>query len=376
VTDSRAWIVQLDPPPGDGPRLAVKDAIDMDGLPTTVGCAAIADVARPAERDAPCVATARAAGARIVGKANLHELCYGGTGTNEWYGTPVNPLDPRRIPGGSSSGSAVAVATDEADVAFGTDTSGSVRTPAACCGVVGLKTTLRRIPTEGVWPLAPTLDTVGPLARDVGGVVLGMQLLEPGFAAAGPPAAAIGRLRVDGAEPAIDEAVDRLLADSEIEVVEVAADGWSDAQDAARVVLFGEAWESDAELYERAPSRIGANVRERLEEGRAIEPGRLAAARAAAGPWRAHLMSLLDRVEVLALPTLGALPPLLTEPGPETRGFNGPINLAGLPALALPAPLVAGGPLPASIQLVGRAGSEELLCATALVVEAAARTLG
>ena len=156
---------------GPGVRLAVKDLIDMEGEPTTAGCRAVAARAVPAAEDAACLAGARAAGARIVGRTNLHELALGVTGVNQWYGTPVNPLDPTRVPGGSSSGSAVAVATGEADVAYGSDTGGSVRIPAACCGTAGLKTTWGRIPLDGVWPLAPSFDTVGPMARTVAGLV-------------------------------------------------------------------------------------------------------------------------------------------------------------------------------------------------------------
>ena len=146
---------------GDGVRVAVKDLIDVEGVPTTAGSRALARRAEPALADAPCLAGARAAGARLVGKANLHELAMLPFGTNPWFGTPVNPLDPDLIPGGSSSGSAVAVATDEADVALGSDTGGSIRAPSACCGTVGLKTTYGRIPLDGVWPLARSLDTVG-----------------------------------------------------------------------------------------------------------------------------------------------------------------------------------------------------------------------
>src|SRR5207248_10083097 len=111
----------------------------------------------------PCRAGARSAGARRVGKASLHELAMLPIGTNPWFGAPVNPLDPDLIPGGSSSGSAVAVATEEADVALGSDTGGSVRVPSACCGTCGLKTTYGRLPLDGVWPLAPSLDTIGPM---------------------------------------------------------------------------------------------------------------------------------------------------------------------------------------------------------------------
>src|SRR5438552_17345425 len=152
---------------GTGPRLAVKDLIDMEGVPTTAGCRAVADEAKPAERDAACMDGARAAGVPIVGKTNLHELAFGASGVNRAFGTPVNPLDPSRVPGGSSSGSAVAVATGEADVAYGSDTGGSVRIPSACCGVAGLKTTWGRIPLTGVWPLAPSMGPVGPMAPAV-----------------------------------------------------------------------------------------------------------------------------------------------------------------------------------------------------------------
>jgi amidase len=209
------WIVRLDAP-GDGPRLAVKDCIDVEGLPTTAGCQVVAEQARSAAADAPVVATARRAGARIVGKTNLTELCWSASGVNAWSGTPVNPLDPGRLPGGSSSGSAVAVAAGEADVALGTDTGGSVRIPAACCGIVGLKTTWGRVPLDGVYPLASSMDTVGPLGADVAAVELGMRLIDPGFAgaAAGAPGR-VGRIRPApdlGVDPATDAAVDAALA--------------------------------------------------------------------------------------------------------------------------------------------------------------------
>src|SRR2546421_1345981 len=133
------WMVRLDAP-GDGPRLAVKDCIDVEGLPTTAGCQVIAEQASPAARDAAVVAAARRAGARIVGKTTLTELCWSASGVNPWSGTPANPLDPRRLPGGSSSGSAGAVAAGEGDVALGTRTGGSGRDPAGRCRVGGPQT--------------------------------------------------------------------------------------------------------------------------------------------------------------------------------------------------------------------------------------------
>src|ERR1700733_7975805 len=189
------FITEL-PSQGQGPRVAVKDLIDVAGVITTAGSQAVADFAEPASADAALLAGTRAAGARIVGKANLHELAFGTSGVNPWAGTPENPLDPRRIPGGSSSGSAVAVATNLADVAIGSDTGGSIRVPAAFCGISGLKTTFGRIPLEGVWPLAKSLDTAGPMAVDVAGLTTMMQLLEPGFEVTASPARTVGRLRL------------------------------------------------------------------------------------------------------------------------------------------------------------------------------------
>src|SRR6476646_8459139 len=161
------WILK-EAASGPGLRVAIKDLIDVAGLPTTAGSRAVADRAGPAAADAACLAGLRAAIARgeacLAGKVNLHELAYGISGINRAFGTPVNPLDPGLVPGGSSSGSAVAVAVGAADVAIGSDTGGSVRIPAACCGVAGLKTTYGRVPVDGVVPLAPSLDTVGLLA--------------------------------------------------------------------------------------------------------------------------------------------------------------------------------------------------------------------
>lgn len=363
------WILRLDET-GPGPRVAVKDLVDLAGTPTTAGCRVLADRAEPAVADAACLRGVRAAGAPVVGKANLHELACGGTGVNPHYGTPRNPLDPSRIPGGSSSGSAVAVATGEADVALGTDTAGSIRTPSACCGTVGLKTTWGRVPTEGVWPLSPTLDVVGPMARDVGGVIAGMALLEPGFSVEGAAAPAVGRVRLPGVDPVVDQAVDRLLATAEVEVVDLVLPGWEAAVEAGRAVMFSELWRVDGHLYEQDADGLGPDVRQRLEQGRGVERAAYEAGLAHRARWRAELARAFTRAPVLAWPTLGFLAPRLDDPVPDTRRTNLPLNLAGHPALALPAP--TGGPLPASVTVAGPDGSEALLCATGLHLERAA----
>jgi amidase len=357
---------------GSGVRLAVKDLIDMEGVPTTAGCRAVADLAQPAGADAACLAGSRAAGARIVGRTNLHELALGVTGVNPWFGTPVNPLDPGRVPGGSSSGSAVAVATGEAEVAFGSDTGGSVRIPAACCGIAALKTTWGRVSVEGVWPLAPSFDTVGPMARDVRGLVTGMELLEPGFQVASTVPRRVGRLRVE-CDPVIDAALDRALHATGWEVVDVQLPEWGNATAAALTLLVSEAWAGNRQLVERYPDKIGQDVLERIRLGRDVTDAALASARAVRGQWRIHLDEVFRDVEVLVTPTLTILPPLMEDRAQlSSARCTLPANLSGDPALALPVP--TGGPLPASAQLTAPGGGEELLLAAGMAFEAAVST--
>jgi amidase len=358
-----------------GLRLAVKDLIDVEGVPTTAGSRAVAETARPADRDAACLAGARAAGAVVVGKANLHELAYGGAGINEWFGTPVNPLDASLLPGGSSSGSAVAVADGDADVAYGSDTGGSVRIPAAFCGITGLKTTHGRISLDRVWPLAPSLDTVGPMARDVAGVVAGMALLEPGFQTSRAAAGRIGRVRPAGFEvdPRIDAAVDEALTRSGFDVHEVDLPGWLAARETCGVLLDAEAAESNRALLDDPARRalIGPDVLARLTAAETVTAEQVSRARADQPRWRQTVLAALTAAGgVLALPTVPFYPPPLTAPpGLHFTAFTNAVNFAGFPALALPVP--SDHSLPASLQLIGPPGSEDLLLATGAVIEAA-----
>jgi amidase len=369
------WIV-TETGASSGLRIAVKDLIDMAGLPTTAGSRAVADTARPAPRDAACVAGLRAAiargEARFAGKTNLHELAYGITGINKAFGTPVNPLDPRRVPGGSSSGSAVAVAAGEADIAYGSDTGGSIRIPAACCGVAGLKTTFGRIPLDGVRPLAPSLDTVGPMARTVSGLAAGMALLEPGFTQAEHAPVTVGRLTID-ADPAITEAIDAALFATGFEIRPVAIPNLAAFSEASLTLLESEAWVTNARLVTSAPDRIGDQVLDRLLRGSQIGPERLAAAHQRIAEWKRSLDDLWKRVDLLAAPTLLGFPPVVEDAAdmPAIRGVTSLVNAAGVPALALPVP--AAGPLPASLQLIGPANAEDRLLAAGSAVERALR---
>src|SRR6202050_965088 len=345
--DTSTWIVRLDDAAGPGPRLAVKDCIDVAGLPTTVGCPVIADRARPATRDAAVVAVARRSGAQITGKTNLSELCWSAVGTNSWSGTPPNPLDPRRVPGGSSSGSAVAVATGQADVALGTDTGGSVRIPAACCGIVGLKTTWGRVPVDGVYPLASSLDTVGPLGPDVAAVELGMRLIEPGFTA-GPCGLAVGRVRADvEIDPAVDAAVDAALAAAGVAAADVGGLDCAAAAEAGGLIIDAEAYPVNAYLVPEL-ARLNSFNQRNLTAAAEVTADQVAAANQTRQAVREWFAAMLGRHPFLALPTLIGAPPLIGQRGIPLTMLTLPVNLAGLPALALPVP---GGPAapPASL---------------------------
>jgi amidase len=259
------WIHRFDlpdPVPQGVTRIAVKDAIDVAGVVTTAGCVAVRDRALPAQADAACLAGVRAAAALIVGKTTLTELCLGPEGVNPEFGTPVNPLAPQCIPGGSSSGSAVAVAAGEADIGLGTDTGGSIRIPAACCGIVGLKTTWGRVPTSGVWPLAPSLDTVGPLARTVAGVVAGMRMITPDWRPAPQAARAVGRLRLDDVDRDAEDVIDKALHAAGFAVREVRLPGWETTGEAFHAIILGELWREHGDLLDA--EGVSGTVNERL----------------------------------------------------------------------------------------------------------------
>ena len=317
------------------------------------------------------VAAARRSGAQIVGKTNLTELCWSAVGTNAWSGMPVNPVDPRRLPGGSSSGSAVAVATGEADVALGTDTGGSVRIPAACCGVVGLKTTWGRVPVEGVYPLAPSLDTVGLLGADVAAVELGMRLIEPGFAA-GSCELRVARVRPETdlqVDAAVEAAIDAALAAAGIVTNQAAGLDFAAANTAASVLIDVEAYQVNEYLLPDL-ARLSPYNQRNLSKAAAVTTEQAAAANRTRDSVRAWFTGLLARDPFVAMPTLVSAPPLIGGPYVPLTVLTMPVNLAGLPALALPVP---GGPagLPASLQLIGPPGSEEQLVGLGRVVETA-----
>lgn len=388
-------------------RLAVKDVIDMKGQVTTAGSKYLAETNPPAKRDAKCLEPSRQPNVLIVGRTNLTEFALGTSGMSEYYGTPVNPLDRHRIPGGSSSGSAVAVASGEADVAFGSDSAGSIRVPAACCGILGLKTTFGLVPLEGTFPLSPKrLDTIGPLAKDVPHLVQGMELLSPGFSARYQAATArkssakeitIGRLYVDGTDPRIESALDDALTAAGFRVVrlndriktqwEKTAAGfrvvrpdnrfkaqWEQAQLDGSAVALGDGWLSNRQYLNQAGVSLVTQATIRLGEVQynTIYKSALKGRR----EWQKALRSALQRVDLIALPTMKTLPP--RKPFFGRSGVfelqvlasqnTVAVNFAGNPALAIPIALKGHGFPVTSLQLIGpNLGEAELVNAARLI---------
>jgi len=389
-----AFISYSPPPPGDKAlRLGVKDLIDIKGEVTSAGSEYLYKHAKPATRDAECLRLARREGVTFVGKTNLSEFAIGVSGSNDYFGTPVNPIAPSRIPGGSSSGSASAVGFDLADVALGTDTAGSIRVPAACCGIAGLKTTFGLVSIKGVYPIAPRyLDTVGPMAKDVKGLVAGMELLQENFGelyarakAAHPDAAGIriGLLRVPGTDPAIARAVETALTRTGFQVVpldKAFLKKWKLAQrNGNRVAAAASFYNNQA--MQNAPG-VGRRAKVAIGFGRIlygwlfdIEEKRDAAI-AERDAWRETLNRTFENVDAIALPVLQRVPPRRNWilPGIFEGLFLGmqytvAVNYAGVPALAIPIPLEGRDFPVASLQLTGPANGEAGLLNIGRLVE-------
>jgi Asp-tRNA(Asn)/Glu-tRNA(Gln) amidotransferase A subunit family amidase len=390
LAGNRAFIDYWPPDPNRKEiRLAVKDNIDMKGVITTAGSGFFSQTHQPAKKDAACLAIARRRGVKIVGKTNMTEFAISPSGMNEYFGTPVNPLKRSLIPGGSSSGNAVAVASGMADVAFGTDSAGSIRVPAACCGIVGLKTTFGLIPIQGVYPIEAHLDSVGPMGKDIEHTVQGMDLLEDGFAAkyaaakaAKPNAGSIriGRLKLAGTDPKVDQAIDDALAKTGFQVVELDAsfrDKFEQAKTDGTTVAAAGAWISDG----RFQFSLGVQARTKtvIQFGEITYATSYRSALARRNAWVRTLRKVFEKVDLIALPTLQTTPPgkpllnlrigIMEAHLLQVQNTT-PANFAGIPALAIPVPM-RRGKVPSSLQLIGpRLAEAELLNAGRLVEDA------
>jgi aspartyl-tRNA(Asn)/glutamyl-tRNA(Gln) amidotransferase subunit A len=361
------WITELEPA-GGGERLAVKDLFDTAGVRTTYGSAIFADHV-PATT-APAVARLEAAGYVSVGKANLHEFAWGITSENEHYGWVPNPIAPGRIAGGSSGGNAAALAAGLADAALGTDSGGSVRIPAACCGIVGFKPTYGRVALEGCFPLAPSFDHAGPMARDVASCERMLAVLADGFTPAAPVALAelrIGLAWTEHAEPLVRACVEATAARfGHVRRLDVPFPDGTDA------VFAREAAQIHAELWRDHADAYGPNVAAKVERAMQVADAAVAAAEQARERYRERMAELLDAVDLLVTPTLSVVAPaagigdlVLRE---QLLRFTYPFNVIGAPALALPCGVAEDG-LPASVQLVGSPGSDALVLASGRALE-------
>lgn len=354
---------------GQGPyTVVVKDTIDIAGLPTCAGSAALADTT-PAIAHAEIVKLILKAGYRIVGKANLHELAFGMTGVNAWSGTPENPRYPSLIPGGSSSGSACAVASGLADIGIGTDTGGSIRVPAACCGVYGFKPTFGRLSRQGVMPAESSLDCVGPMTRDLYALMDFMGAIDPQFKSpmgGSVPVLGLGCVDVN-AESAIWASIEKQISRSGRGRGDVVLPLMAEAFEAAMVIINRETFRACEALL--ATGKVGADVDKRLRIAAGATDAELKEAERVRHAFTAEVDALLERHEVLVLPTLPHFPMTVQDAfsGQQDLKISSlarPFNLSGHPALAIP--LESQQALPVSMQLIGRRGDDLGVCRAAL----------
>ena len=358
---------------GDGPAVAVKDLVDVRGTVTTGGGVILPNAV--AERDAPVVeAIRRRSGAVVVGKANLHEWAFGATSNNPHYGPVRNPHDRERVAGGSSGGSAIAVACGMCDWALGSDTGGSIRIPASFCGVVGYKPTVGTVDTTGVLPLARSLDTLGPLAPDVAAAARAMEAMTgldlrtaPGDFRLGVPRGWVGSLAVDGPTTSAWERVST-------GVEEIAFPDRALLHDTGLVILLAEAFEFHGRWFREDPTRYGDDVRLLLESASQVTRAAYVAALLDQARQRAAVEDALAAagVDAVLVPTVPYVAPVIGAPLERGTllGFTRPFNTTGHPVIVLPAP--ADG-LPVGVQVVGRFGAEARLVSVAAALDAAWR---
>lgn len=358
-----------------GWNIAIKDCFDLAGEIASVGTPMFS--ARRATRTATAVQRLLDAGARIVGHTQMVELAFGGWGINAALGTPRNPWDGRivRVAGGSSSGSAVAVAARMVPAALGSDTAGSIRMPAALCGITGLKTSFGLIPEDGVFPLAPSYDSVGPMAQTADDCALLFEVMT-GTSLAPMPAPSGWRIAVfdSAAYPVpVEPAVQRALDEAANTFIRLGAHlsktsppfALADLTRDAGTLIGAEAWTVHRARFETDPSAFGEDLQRRFEQARMVDSGTIAVARAARVEASERFRRWLPADEVLLLPTVHCSAPALDsvdERASPLGQFTRWVNHVGGCALSLPAGFDALG-LPVAIQLVGRAGTEARLLA-------------
>jgi aspartyl-tRNA(Asn)/glutamyl-tRNA(Gln) amidotransferase subunit A len=357
--------------------VAIKDNLDEAGVPSAGGCRAYRD--RVPAADADVVARLRRAGALVVGRTNMDELGDGTTSENPHHGPVHNPWRRGHHPGGSSGGSAAAVAAGLVAAALGTDTGGSVRIPAALCGVVGFKPTHGLVSTRGALPLSTTLDHVGPITRNVPDAAAVLDVIaerSPGFADA--CAAPAGQLRIGVLEPFALDADAEVAEAFEAALPALEACGFRlrplslpALAEGGRIlarIYRPEAAAAHADALRDRPDAIGAEVRVDLERGRQADPAKHAAGLAARAALCAAVAAAMADLDLLVCPTTPHPARPIGAPGAgDYLVYTCPFNATGQPAISLPAGFA--GHLPVGLQLVGRVGEDARLLAAAAAVE-------
>jgi aspartyl-tRNA(Asn)/glutamyl-tRNA(Gln) amidotransferase subunit A len=376
--------------PLHGVPVAVKDNIATRGLRTTGGSRVLADWVP--DRDAPVVRQLKHSGAVIIGKTNLHEFAYGGTCTNVEFGAVRNPWNTEHVPGGSSGGSAVAVAAGLSAAALGTDTAGSVRLPASQCGVVGLKPTYGRTSIQDVLPLAWSLDHVGPITRTIEDAALLFEVLAETRLFQTRTDDGIKGLRLgvprdyffDSLQPDVLAAVEEALAvlrDLGAGLIDVTWPAVHLSNSATWTIILAEASAFHRAWFRAHPERYSAETRANLELGELLPAADYVQAQRVRTVLQQQASDLLNRVDALVAPMLGITSPRIgqttVEVGGRVKEINpvfirlaDPFNLTGQPAISVPCGFGADG-LPIGLQIAAAANAEETVLRVASAYEAA-----
>lgn len=355
-------------------KVVVKDTIDIQDYPTRAASPALANISA-ATQHAAVVENILDQDCQIIGKANLHELAFGITGLNGYTGSPINPKYPHLIPGGSSSGSATSVAEKICDFSIGTDTGGSIRLPAACCGIYGLKPTFGRVSRQGVLPQFSSLDCVGPFANDMSTLIHAMDIIDPTFDIQKVKlnqenTARIGILRVDADNSvwqSIEQRIEQ-LTNIQFEPVELSL--FQAAYKVGMTLISYENWQAFSYLI--TTGKLGTDIRQRLLASAQITSEEYEKAKEVQQAFRQEVDQLLTQFDALLLPTLPIIPPQISEVNDPLKLLNltslvRPFNVSGHPALTLPLETTEG--LPVGLQLVAGQNQDEKLCAIACLFE-------
>lgn len=363
----------------DGPltgyRLVVKDCFDVAGFPTSIGSPWELAKSSPAQKDASAVKTLLEAGAVFAGKTICDEYCFSLNGRNIHFGTPRNGASPKRIPGGSSSGSAAAVSNGIADIGLGSDSGGSIRAPASHCGLFGMRPTHGRVDTLGSFVLANSFDTCGVLAADAQALELSMlQLLKCARVDQPKPGvAALLENTLTEVEPAVAAAVEPALDQLQsyfqgFEHFSIAQNEIDDAYGSYRVVQGSEAWTTHHALMERMPDVLGPGVKERFRFASSVTEYEISQAKNVRDDFRGRILDLLARYDVLILPTMPDIAPLRSASEAELDEYRNKAarllciaGLTGCPQITLPIACRENAPL--GISLIGRPSADAWLLA-------------